>query len=55
MAADQADCILRGSQPAQLPVQQNARFDLLINLRTAAVLRLPVPPAVLARATEVIK
>jgi putative ABC transport system substrate-binding protein len=54
MAADQADRILRGAQPAQLPVQQNARFDLLINVRTAALLRLRVPPAVLARATEVI-
>lgn len=55
LAADQADRILRGTPPAQLPVQQNARFDLLINLRTAAALRLALPQAVLARATELIE
>jgi len=55
LVADQADWILRGTPPAQLPVQQNARFELLINRRTAAVLRLAVPPGVLARATEVLE
>jgi putative ABC transport system substrate-binding protein len=55
LVVDQVDGILRGTPPAQLPVQQNARFDLLINRRTAAALRLAVPPGVLARATEVIE
>jgi len=55
LAADQAERILRGAPPAQLPVQQNARFELRVNVRTAAALRLALPPAVLARATEVIE
>lgn len=55
LATDQADRILRGALPAQLPVQQNARFDLLINRRTAAALQLKLPTGVLARATEVIE
>lgn len=55
LVVDQADRILRGTPPSQLPVQQNARFDLLINRRTAEALRLAVPPGVLARATEVIE
>jgi putative tryptophan/tyrosine transport system substrate-binding protein len=53
LAADMADRILRGASPAQLPVQQSSRFDLLINLRTAAALQLKLPAGVLARATEV--
>jgi putative ABC transport system substrate-binding protein len=52
LVVDVADRVLRDTPPAQLPVQQSARFDLLINLRTAAALRLAVPAAVRARATE---
>ena len=48
-----ADRVLRGASPAELPVQQSSRFDLLINLLTAAALQLKVPASVLARATEV--
>jgi putative ABC transport system substrate-binding protein len=55
LAAAQADRILRGTPPAQLPVQQNTRFDLIVNLRTADALGLKVPPGMLARATEVLQ
>lgn len=55
LTIDQVDRILRGTPPAQIPVQQNARFDLVLNLRTAQALRLKVPPALLARATEVLE